>query len=82
MNLEDPLLLLILIAASLVLNLITLVLVMILMKRTRGAKKEASQPSKTSGAAQKPIESGIIFCRSCGSQYDSAKPSCPRCQAG
>ncbi|CEG28509.1 hypothetical protein [Bacillus sp. B-jedd] len=80
MNWEDPLWPLILAAASLVLNLIILILVMVLMKRTRGLKQETSQPARTAGKTDKPIESGIIFCRNCGSQYDSAKSACPRCQ--
>ena len=25
-------------------------------------------------------ESGVVFCRSCGTQYDSANSSCPSCK--
>jgi hypothetical protein len=72
--------------ASLVVNLITMILVIvILMKNGKNKSIQVEQQASAQVAASrqtKPSEvSGVVFCRNCGNQYDSSRNSCPSCQA-
>lgn len=76
-------LVIVLLVASLLVNLITLVIVIVLF-RTNGA--EASRKEGRGGSAQveaaastAPV-SGIVFCRACGNQFDSTSLACPSCK--
>ncbi|MEH7251982.1 hypothetical protein V7111_07635 [Neobacillus niacini] len=72
--------------ASLVVNLITMILVIVSL--TKSGKKstiQVEQQASAQVAASKQTKpagvSGVVFCRNCGKQYDSSHSTCPSCQA-
>ncbi|WP_147534593.1 hypothetical protein [Bacillus marasmi] len=89
--LSSPILSNILLIIVLLINIITMILVIASMKRnklTKGLVKEY-QVSSVQTAAGLGVgsdqgrgydDSGVVFCRSCGTQYDSANSACPRCK--
>jgi predicted Zn-ribbon and HTH transcriptional regulator len=58
-------------------NLITLIVV-IKNKSSVIGKVEQKAGVKVA-AAEQPVQ-GIVFCRSCGNQYDSTLAACPHCK--
>lgn len=77
------------ITALLVLNIIVsvaiLTTVIILLTKKRTTNSNNAQPAKDSMVAQTIItqqshESGVVFCRNCGNQYDSSVSVCPNCK--
>jgi hypothetical protein len=73
-----------LLVASLLVNLITLVIVIVLFKKNgMGANRKEGRggSAQVEAAASTAPVSGIVFCRSCGNQYDSTSPACPSCKA-
>jgi len=82
---EESTLMLWLLIASLTLNLITMVLVIVLVKR-KDSRRSAQLELQTRGElattkqAKSPAVSGVVFCRNCGKQHDSSDPECPNCQ--
>jgi membrane protease subunit (stomatin/prohibitin family) len=69
--------------ASLVVNLITMILVIVSLTKKRSIQVEQQASAQVAASRQtKPSEvSGVVFCRNCGNQYDSSRNSCPSCQA-
>jgi hypothetical protein len=72
--------------ASLVVNLITMILVIVsLLKIGKNKSVQVEQPASiqvASSKEQKPAKvSGVVFCRNCGNQYDSSQSACPSCHA-
>lgn len=83
---EESSLMLWLLIASLALNLITMVLVIMLVRR-KDNRRSAQLEQQTRGEkmaitkqVKSPAVSGVVFCRNCGKQYDSSTPECPNCQ--
>lgn len=77
------------ITALLVLNIIvsvaTLTMVIVLLTKKRTTNNNSVQPVKDSMVSQTIItqqshESGVVFCRNCGNQYDSSVAVCPHCK--
>jgi uncharacterized paraquat-inducible protein A len=69
--------------ASLVVNLITMILVIVSLTMKRSIQVEQQASAQVAASRQtKPSEvAGVVFCRNCGKQYDSKHSSCPSCQA-
>jgi uncharacterized paraquat-inducible protein A len=69
--------------ASLVVNLITMILVIVILTKKRSIQVEQQASAQVAASRQtKPSEvSGVVFCRNCGNQYDSSRSSCPSCHA-
>ncbi|WP_338470820.1 hypothetical protein R4Z10_18900 [Niallia sp. XMNu-256] len=84
--LENPYLLIGLVSASLILNLITLVLVIVSMKKNKANPAPTIGQGKLETATNTPIETkqpvveGIVFCRNCGTQFETTHPVCPSCK--
>lgn len=89
--LNNPSLTNILLFIVILLNIVTMILVMISMKNAKlrtGLVKEYQLGSTQIGSASESglgqsrgySESGVVFCRSCGAQYDSANSACPICK--
>ncbi|MEO2076670.1 MAG: hypothetical protein ABGX20_14970 [Bacillus sp. (in: firmicutes)] len=82
---ENSSLVIVLLVASLLVNLVTLVLVIVLFRKNRvgaaagtgtgAGRKEDSGADQAAAAV-----SGIVFCRGCGNQYDSINAACPSCK--
>ncbi len=78
----------ILVAASLLLNVVTLILVIGLIRRNNAGAQAGAGPLSTAAASNSGTssgsdlggaDSGVVFCRSCGSQFDSKLNACPAC---
>lgn len=69
--------------ASLVVNLITMILVIVSLTRKRSIQVEQQASAQVAASKQtKPAEvAGVVFCRNCGNQFDSSRSSCPSCHA-
>lgn len=75
----------VLLGASLLVNLITMVFMIVLFKKNgagagasrKGGSRTAAAQVETAAAA---VVSGIVFCRGCGNQYDSIHAACPSCE--
>ena len=70
--------------ASLVVNLITMILVIVSLTKTgknRSIQVEQQASAQVAASRQtKPSEvSGVVFCRNCGNQFDSSRSACPGC---
>lgn len=67
-----------LIIAILIINLITLVLVIVSINKNKSGSipRDQNAPKQTKSSAQ----SGVVFCRNCGNQYDSTITACPNCK--
>lgn len=90
---DTSLLVLIIAAAGLVVNIITLIVVIGVLKKFKkeavmldagqAAAVEASvQKEKPAGGQSKPAAAagaGVVFCRNCGSPFDSNNAACPQC---
>lgn len=64
-------------AAALVVSIVTLVNV---VKLRRAERKEAPGSMVSPlGTSVREVESGNVFCRSCGNMYDSTFGACPAC---
>ncbi|MBY0099710.1 hypothetical protein [Mesobacillus maritimus] len=83
---EESTLMLWLLIASVVLNLITMVFVIILFGRMRDLKRSLQQEPHAKGEGAAPKQAapstlgGIVFCRHCGTQHDSSEEVCPNCK--
>ncbi|MEH7436894.1 hypothetical protein V7182_05315 [Neobacillus drentensis] len=80
---EETSLVIVLLVASLLVNLITLVIVIVLFKKNgMGADRKEGRggSAQVKAAASTAPVSGIVFCRACGNQYDSISPACPSCK--
>lgn len=87
--LDETSLAIILSAAGLVVSLITMVLVIVCLKKI-GAQSApvqselkasvqaaaTSEPAATSGLGV----SGVVFCRNCGNQFETTNAVCPSCK--
>lgn len=80
----------ILLIIVLLMNIITMILVIVLIKKKKTSKdleKEyqvsSVQIAAATGSDQGKgyADSGVVFCRSCGTQYDSANSACPVCKS-
>jgi rubrerythrin len=69
-------LIIVLVSACLLVNLITLAVVFLSHNRRRADQQDAKLQV---AAALSPVQ-GIVFCRSCGNQFDSALDVCPHCK--
>ncbi|MFC4802214.1 hypothetical protein ACFPA1_23180 [Neobacillus sp. GCM10023253] len=91
---DTSLLVLIIAAAGLVVNIITLIVVVGVLKKFKkeavmldaghaAVAVEASvQKEKQAGGQSKPAVAagaGVVFCRNCGSPFDSNNAACPQC---
>jgi membrane protease subunit (stomatin/prohibitin family) len=67
--------------ASLVVNLITMILVIVSLRKKRSIQVEQQASAQVAASRQsKPSEvSGVVFCRNCGKQFDSSQSACPGC---
>jgi hypothetical protein len=70
-------LIIVLVSACLLVNLITLAVVILSHKSRRRAYEQDAKLQVA--AALSPVQ-GIVFCRSCGSQFDSTLDVCPHCK--
>lgn len=84
---ENSSLVIVLLVASLLVNLITLVLVIVLFRKNRagaaagtGTGTGASRKDDSGSVQAAAAVSGIVFCRGCGNQYDSINAACPSCK--
>ena len=70
-------------AAILIINLITLILVIKLMINSKAKHISKAHNLTVSNTNENQIQpsavSGIVFCRNCGHQFDSKNTSCPNC---
>jgi predicted Zn-ribbon and HTH transcriptional regulator len=68
---------------SLVVNLITMILVIVMLtkKNSIQAEQRASEQVAVSKESKQAKVSGVVFCRNCGNQYDSSQSACPSCHA-
>jgi hypothetical protein len=82
---EESSLMMLLIIASLVINLVTMILVIVSLKQNKSRSKMKEQNASVQVAAAKQTNlqagAGVVFCRNCGNQYDSTIPVCPDCKA-
>lgn len=69
-------LIIVLVSACLLVNLITLAVVILSHNRRRADEQDAKLQV---AAALSPVQ-GIVFCRNCGNQFDSALDVCPHCK--
>ncbi|MCH6267298.1 hypothetical protein [Neobacillus citreus] len=92
---DTSLLVLIIAAAGLVVNIITLIVVIGVLRKFKkeAAKLDAGQAAtvealasvqkeKPAGGESKPAAAagaGVVFCRNCGSPFDSNNAACPQC---
>jgi rubrerythrin len=71
-------LIIVLVSACLLTNLITLAVVIMSHNRRRAVEQDAKLQV---AAALSPVPvQGIVFCRSCGNQFDSTLDVCPHCK--
>jgi rubrerythrin len=70
-------LIIVLVSACLLVNLITLAVVILSHNRRRANEQDAKL--QVAAALLSPVQ-GIVFCRSCGNQFDSALDVCPHCK--
>jgi rubrerythrin len=82
---EESTLLLWLLIASLMLNLIIMVCVILLFRKMNTISSyQQEQPAKVEVAPTKQKNpagvEGIVFCRNCGNQHDSIELACPNCK--
>lgn len=77
---ESSSLMIIFMIASLLINLITMIFVIMSFKKIKQGSNEkvmnAPVPASHSAAV-----SGVVFCRQCGNSYDSTLSACPNCKA-
>jgi hypothetical protein len=66
--------------ASLMLNLITMIFVIMSYKKIKQSSNQ-NEPNASVSAFNSSAVSGVVFCRQCGNQYDSTLPACPSCKA-
>jgi hypothetical protein len=78
--LENTSLMLIIMIASLLLNLITMIVVIMLFKKVKPSSS-AKNANTSAGATHSSAVSGVVFCRQCGDSYDSTLLACPSCKA-
>lgn len=76
--LENTSLMLIIMIASLLLNLITMIVVIMLFKKVKPSSR--AKAASTSVGATHSV-AGVVFCRQCGDSYDSTLLACPSCKA-
>ncbi|MBS4212974.1 MULTISPECIES: hypothetical protein [Neobacillus] len=90
---DTSLLVLIIAAAGLVVNIITLIVVIGVLKRFKkeAAKLDVGQAAAVEATVQKEMPAGgqskpaaaagagVVFCRNCGSPFDSSNAACPQC---
>lgn len=70
-----------LVAAGLIVNIITLVVVLTKRKNpTHSATAQINPGHIAPSLAGSAETQGVVFCRSCGNQYDSALNACPNCK--
>lgn len=75
---DNQSLMILLIAASLLFNVITCGLVIVLMRKLKENGKQILGSEEA--AASISVESGVVFCRTCGNGYDSTMKVCPNCK--
>ncbi|OCA87664.1 hypothetical protein A8F94_07360 [Bacillus sp. FJAT-27225] len=80
MNVNDPLLLVVLVGVSLLLNIITLGVVISIKRKMSAGAAPTKRKNASSAEAAATIEAGVVFCRNCGSQFDSTRTVCPHCE--
>jgi hypothetical protein len=51
-----------------------------LMAPMNGEQSPVQQVAATQPSQGGAVSSGVVFCRNCGSQYDSNHPACPTCR--
>lgn len=61
-----------------IIGLLNLILTISIFKRTKTVKAAANQPNKVPGTPA--AGAGVVFCKNCGRQYNSAEPACPNCK--
>ncbi|MDR6121362.1 hypothetical protein QFZ87_000959 [Bacillus sp. SLBN-46] len=69
-----------LLVASLVVNLVTMIVVIVSFRRKQLGAAGQREASGSVQAAAASAVTGIVFCRACGNQYDSTSPACPNCK--
>ncbi|WP_042146638.1 zinc ribbon domain-containing protein [Paucisalibacillus sp. EB02] len=70
-----------LILASLIVNVITLLVVLSYQSNVKKKEKHVPAPKATKMYPQQSaIEVGVVFCRNCGNQYESTEKVCPSCR--
>nr|WP_263324558.1 hypothetical protein [Neobacillus sp. Marseille-Q6967] len=78
--LEESQLIVPLLIAIFVVNLITMILVIVSMKKkSDGQVKKAAAQVAAASQTKVSAVTGIVFCRNCGNQYDSTLNKCPKC---
>jgi uncharacterized membrane protein len=80
-------LLLVLSTVSLIVSIVTMVFVIVLMnkfqqqsRREGGRLSGTGQDASARESAKSSPETGVVFCRTCGNQYDSNLKVCPNCK--
>lgn len=73
-------LIIVLVSACLLVNLITLAVVILFHKSKRANERAARLQVAAAVSKEAPRVQGIVFCRSCGSQFDSRLAVCPYCK--
>ncbi|MFS0675167.1 hypothetical protein [Ornithinibacillus sp. 179-J 7C1 HS] len=69
-----------LIIASIILNMIIIIMI---SKNKSSVRQNSGDPIQNTNTTSKQIqgmEVGVVFCRTCGNQYDSTDKSCPNCK--
>ncbi|MGM0903001.1 MAG: hypothetical protein ACQEXB_18130 [Bacillota bacterium] len=74
-----------LLIASLALNLMTMIFVILLFRKMNSlSSAQQEQSAKVEVATTKQTNpsgvEGIVFCRNCGNQHDSSEVACPNCK--
>jgi uncharacterized paraquat-inducible protein A len=64
--------------AGLVISIVTLINV-VALRRAQNSRENLSVNITSTEASPGVTESGNVFCRGCGSMYDSAQSVCPSC---
>jgi rubrerythrin len=74
----------IIITASLLVNLITLTVVLNFIRKSKQSTMIKEQKDQSQVRTPKPNksigETGAVFCRNCGKQYESTQTTCPDCK--
>ena len=73
-------LIIILLAASLIFNIVTMILVIGLVKKNKSMTITEEQNHSVEAKKQHVEESGVVFCRNCANQFDSTLNVCPDCK--
>lgn len=76
--LESSSLMIIFMIASLLLNLVTMIVVILIYKKVKPSSN--AKAVNTSAGATHSV-AGVVFCRQCGDSYDSTLLACPSCKA-